>query len=122
MPHVADQTMAHIRQLDAATAEAAFLLVFLVRNAGIPLQITSSLRSSAQQAALVRAGRSRTQRSLHLTGNAFDVDIHGWDRSDIPRWWFEQLGQLGELLGLRWGGRFRGFWDPGHFENARAAR
>ena len=113
--------MAHIRRLSPDAAEAAFWLVFLVRNAGIPLQITSSVRTSAEQAALVRQGRSRTQKSKHLTGDAFDVDIHGWDRSDIPRWWFAQLGQLGELLGLRWGGRFSGFYDPGHFENARAA-
>ena len=61
-------------------------------------------------------------RSGHLTGDAFDVDVHGFARARIPRWWFYELGRLGESLGLRWGGRFSAFWDPGHFENPRRAR
>ena len=111
--------MAHIRRLHPDVQLAAWYLVFLVRSAGIPLQITSSRRTFAQQAALVRAGRSRTLRSAHLEGKAFDVDVHGFSRDRIPRWWFFELGRLGESLGLRWGGRFSGFWDPGHFESAR---
>lgn len=91
-------------------------MVYLVRTAGIPLQVTSSVRTSSQQSALVAAGRSRTNRSLHLDGRAFDVDIHGWGRDEIPRWWFAQLGQLGVDLGLEWGGSFSGLYDPGHFQ------
>jgi len=93
-----------------------------VRTVGVPLIVTSSLRIPAEQAELVRTGRSQTFRSKHLTGQAFDVDVHGFGRSEIPRWWFYQLGSLAEPLGLRWGGNFRGFWDPGHFEDARALR
>jgi len=97
-------------------------MVTHVRNLGIPLIVTSSTRTAAQQAALVRGGRSRTLQSRHLTGDAFDVDVHGFSRDQIPRWWFAQLGALAEPLGLRWGGSFRGFYDPGHFEIARVAR
>jgi len=54
--------------------------------------------------------------SLHVQGRAFDVDVFRVSRSSIPRWWFEQLGAFGEGLGLTWGGRWRSFYDPGHFE------
>ena len=111
--------MAHIRRLSPDIQLAAWYLVAIVRDAGVPLQITSSLRSREEQAALVRAGRSLTLRSAHLEGQAFDVDVHGYGRDQIPLWWFEQLGYLGEYLGLRWGGRWTGVKDYGHFENPR---
>lgn len=117
MAHVPDSTMRHLQGLSPDIQLAAWYLVYLVRVAGVPLQITSSLRSRQEQAALVATGRSRTVNSKHLTGQAFDVDIHGWARSDIPLWWFSQLGQLGESLGFRWGGRWSDPFDPGHFEN-----
>ena len=117
-----DRTRAHLVSLDLATALPALRLVSHVRNAGVPLHITSSRRTAAEQVLLVKAGRSKTKRSKHLTGRAFDIDVLGFARTDIPKWWFYQLGALAEPLGLRWGGNFRGFWDPGHFEDARAIR
>jgi len=108
--------------MDLATALPALRLVSHVRNAGIPLHISSALRNPAQQAQLLRQGRTKTLQSKHLTGKAFDVDVVGFARGQIPKWWFYQLGSLAEPLGLRWGGNFRGFWDPGHFEDARASR
>jgi len=99
---------------------AAWYLVFLVRSAGVPLQITSSVRTRSEQAELVRIGASRTLQSKHLVGQAFDVDIHGWGRDEIPLWFWEELGWLGEYLGFRWGGRFSSFKDYGHFENPRS--
>jgi len=117
-----DRTRAHLVSMDLATALPALQLLSHVRTAGIPLHITSALRDPARQAELVRAGRSQTLRSKHLTGRAFDVDVLGFARVDVPRWWWYQLGSLAEPLGLRWGGSFRGFWDPGHFEDARAIR
>ncbi len=113
--------MRHIQRLSPDIQLAAWYLVFLVRSAGIPLQITSSLRTIEEQRALVRAGRSRTIRSGHLDGQAFDVDVHGFSRDRIPRWWLYELGRLGESLGLRWGGRWTGLRDFGHFENPRRA-
>jgi len=68
----------------------------------------------------VAQGRSRTLTGKHLRGQAFDVDIHGFGRDQIPMLFWEQLGEGGEYLGLRWGGRFSGLWDPGHFENPYA--
>jgi len=120
MAHVPDATMRHLEGLSPDIQLAAWYLVYIVRSAGIPLQITSSLRTQAEQRDLVRAGRSRTVRSKHLSGQAFDVDIHGYGRDEIPLWFWYELAELAELLGFRWGGRFTGLKDYGHFENPRS--
>jgi len=117
-----DPSVRHLLQLELQTQSAGVRMLTHVRQAGVPLIVTSSVRTPAVQAELVRTGRSKTLRSKHLEGRAFDVDVHGFNRSDIPRWWFYQLGSLAEPLGLRWGGNFKGFWDPGHFEDARSIR
>lgn len=121
MAHVPDATERHLASLSPDIQLAAWYLVYWVRTAGIPLQITSSVRSRTEQAELVRLGRSRTLSSKHLTGQAFDVDIHGWGRDEVPLWWWEDLGWLGEYIGFRWGGRFSTLKDYGHFENPYAA-
>lgn len=60
-------------------------------------------------------------RSRHLTGDAFDVDVLGMNRDDVPEWWWHQLGNFAESqLGLRWGGRWKSIRDLGHFEDPRA--
>jgi len=115
--HVPDATLRHIEQLSPDIQYAAWYLVYIVRSAGIPLQITSTVRTRTEQAALVGAGLSGTLQSKHLIGQAFDVDVHGYGRDQIPVWWWEQLGALGEYIGFRWGGRFSSLKDYGHFEN-----
>lgn len=117
MAHVPDSTEKHLSRLSPDIQLAAWYLLYWVRSAGIPLQITSSVRSRAEQAELVRIGRSDTLRSKHLSGQAFDVDVHGYGRDQIPMWFWEELGWLGEYLGFRWGGRFSYPRDYGHFEN-----
>lgn len=117
MAHVPDSTIRHIQALSPDIQLAAFYLVDVVRNAGIPLQITSSVRSRQEQASLVRGGFSRNPRSPHLEGQAFDVDIHGLGRDQIPDWFWWEFGQLAEYIGFRWGGRWSSPWDPGHLEN-----
>jgi len=115
--HVPDSSLRHIENLSPDIQLAAWWMVYIVRSAGVPLQITASVRTRAEQAELVRLGLSQAPQSKHLIGQAFDVDVHGYGRDQIPIWWFEQLGALGEYLGLRWGGRWTGFRDYGHFEN-----
>lgn len=109
--------MAHIWRLSPDIQEAAFYLIWAARTAGYPLQITSSLRSRQEQARLVALGLSDTLRSHHLIGQAFDVDIHGLGRDDVPAWFWELLGPFAESLGFRWGGRWKSPPDFGHFEN-----
>lgn len=92
-------------------------MVNAAREAGIPLVITSSLRTPAEQKELVRRGFSQTQNSRHLTGRAFDVDIFGLSRDQVPKWFWDILGPWAERwLKLKWGGRWRSIYDPGHFE------
>lgn len=112
--------MRHLRQLSPDIRPAARFLVVAARNAGVPLKITSSLRTREEQAALVRRGASQTLRSKHLIGQAFDVDVLGYRRDDVPLWFWYELGTFAERLGFRWGGRFASLKDFGHFENPGA--
>jgi len=84
----------------------------------VPLIVTSARRSLAEQQALLAQGRTRTLNSKHLTGQAFDIDVYGWNRDDVPRAFWYILGPWAESnLGLVWGGRWSSIFDPGHFES-----
>lgn len=111
-----DPTPSHLRRLDPQFAPLALRFINDLRAAGIPAYISSSRRTIEEQRNLVKAGRSKTMNSKHLKGRAFDFDVLGWSRDKLPRDWFEEVGQHGESLGMRWGGRFTGFYDAGHFE------
>ena len=91
----------------------------------IPVVIINTLRTPDEQAALLANGHSWTQNSRHLTGHAIDVclvaqwELHGaqkldWDGTDAD---WARLGDIGEALGLVWGGRWTQR-DLGHFELA----
>ena len=90
---------------------------------GIGVVIVDTLRTAEEQQANVAKGVSWTLHSKHLDGDAIDLcpiqtyELHGanklqWNASD-PVW--EQMGVIGESLGLRWGGRWK-VRDMGHFE------
>ena len=111
-----DPTPAHLRKLHPTVAAAGFRLINAAREAGVPLYISSSLRTVQEQATLVRRGASRTMKSKHVAGRAFDVDVLGYNRNQIPKEWLQALGEYGEQLGLTWGGRWTSFYDGGHFE------
>ena len=97
-------------------------------EAGVPVVIVDTLRTEAEHKQNVLHGRSWTNHSKHLDGDAIDIcpysqwDAHGdkklnWDGGD-PVW--QRLGVLGEALGLRWGGRWK-TPDLGHFEYVERA-
>ena len=113
-----DPTESHLRRLEPDTAQLAFWLVLAARQAGVPLWISDSVRTTARQADLVRSGASLTNRSRHLVGRAFDVDVLGFGRDEVPTWFWYRLGPFAERLGLRWGGRISGLRDFGHFETS----
>lgn len=92
-------------------------------EAGIMVMIVDTLRTPEEQAANVSRGVSWTLRSKHLTGDAIDIApfetfmLHGpdkirWEETDAA---WQRLGEIGESLGLIWGGRWRQK-DLGHFE------
>ncbi len=92
-------------------------------EARIPVVIVNTRRTSLEQADAVARKVSWVQHSKHQDGLAIDVCpietyvAHGankllWDAHD-PIW--QQMGVLGETVGLRWGGRWK-VPDLGHFE------
>ncbi len=88
----------------------------------VPFMITEGVRTSARQAALVRAGASRTLNSRHLTGHAVDVAaiVDGqirWDWPLYPRI-ANAMKSAAERLNtpIIWGGDWPRLRDGPHFE------
>lgn len=88
----------------------------------VDFMITEGVRTAARQAALVKAGASRTTRSRHLTGHAVDVAalVDGQVRWDWPLY-----GRIAEAFKaaaldlktpLIWGGDWKTLRDGPHFE------
>lgn len=114
------------RSLDALSPRFKPLAIELLARcteAGVPVMIIQTLRTPAEHQANLAAGVSWTSHSKHLDGDAIDIcpydqyALHGfdklqWNGSD-PVW--QELGAIGEKLGLRWGGRWQQR-DLGHFE------
>ncbi len=93
----------------------------------VDFMITEGLRTAERQAALVKAGASRTTRSRHLTGHAVDVAalVEGQVRWDWPLY-----GRIAEAFKaaaldlktpLIWGGDWKSLRDGPHFELDRKA-
>lgn len=84
--------------------------------------ITEGLRTPARQAALVRAGASRTLKSRHLTGHAVDVAalVDGkirWDWPLYPRIAEAVKAAAAEQgTAIVWGGDWPTLRDGPHFE------
>ncbi|MFA4939170.1 M15 family metallopeptidase [Brevundimonas sp.] len=93
----------------------------------VDFMITEGVRTAVRQAALVKAGASRTMRSRHLTGHAVDVAalVDGQVRWDWPLY-----GRIAEAFKaaaldlktpLIWGGDWKTLRDGPHFELDRKA-
>lgn len=101
-------------------------LVALVREAAalspVEFMVTEGLRTPERQAALVRAGASRTKRSRHLTGHAVDVAalVDGQVRWDWPL--YPRIAAAMKAAAARqgtaivWGGDWPTLRDGPHFE------
>lgn len=88
--------------------------------------ITSSTRSTAHQAELYRQNKrnARPGRSPHEHSRAIDINIITYDgliRKRDPKSVWESTGvvKIAEEIGLRWGGNFRNYYDPVHFETRK---
>lgn len=91
------------------------------RRQGIELSVVESYRTYAKQQEYKSMGakytRSGAGKSKHQYGMAVDLvpvvdSIAVWD--NVALW--KKIGVTGEKLGLRWGGRWKRPYDPGHFE------
>ena len=106
----------------------AFELLARCAELGIPVMVIDTLRTQDEHLANLAKGVSWVKHSKHIDGDAIDVcpyavynstgpDKLNWNPGD-PVW--TKIGQVGEALGLRWGGRWR-TPDLGHFELVRDA-
>lgn len=105
-------------------------LLGLAAEAGIDLLITSTYRDHESQDALYARGRTSPGprvtnaaggQSFHNHRIAFDVvplrhgkPVWGTKGDDLLLW--QNIGRLGELIGLEWGGRWKTFKDFPHFQ------
>jgi peptidoglycan L-alanyl-D-glutamate endopeptidase CwlK len=93
-----------------------------IRRSPVDFMITEGLRSPERQAALVRAGASRTLKSRHLTGHAVDVAalVDGrvrWDWPLYPRIALAVKAAAHEQgVAIVWGGDWPTLRDGPHFE------
>ncbi len=104
-------------------------------RAAAPFIVTEGLRTPQRQAALVKAGASRTLNSRHLTGHAVDLaywldDGDGAPEAGEIRWDWPLYRQIAvamkaaaetEGVKLVWGGDWTSFRDGPHFELDRQA-
>lgn len=82
--------------------------------------ILEGTRSLEKQKALFEAGASHTMASKHLSGDAVDVTPYPVDWEDKERQ-FEFATYVYDIamkmgIRVRWGGRFRNFYDSPHWE------
>ena len=101
-------------------------MVALVKEAitlsPVDFMVTEGLRTPERQAALVRAGASRTKNSRHLTGHAIDVAalVEGQVRWDWPL--YPRIAAAFKAAAARqgtaivWGGDWTSLRDGPHFE------
>ena len=93
-----------------------------IRTTPVDFMVTEGLRTATRQAALVKAGASRTLNSRHLTGHAVDIAavVDGavrWDWPLYPRI-AEAIKAAAKARGvaLVWGGDWPRLRDGPHFE------
>lgn len=103
-----------VNGLDSALRAVAIRHRSEAISAGLPFEFLSGLRSRSQQAALASAPNRTTPaapagHSKHEVGGAYDLKRQ---TPAVER----HVGEIGERLGLRWGGRFTPTPDPNHFE------
>jgi hypothetical protein len=99
-------------------------IVQLINNCkaqGIQVAVVESYRTHAKQNEYKTMGKKYTRsgagKSKHQYGLAVDLvpivdSVAVWD--NVALW--KKVGVTGEKLGLRWGGRWKKPYDPGHFE------
>lgn len=101
--------------------DKAIELINRCRQKGIELAIVETYRTHAKQTEYKSMGRKYTRsgagKSKHQYGLAIDVvPIVNGEPVWHNKYLWRRVGVIGEQLGLRWGGRWRSLYDPGHFE------
>lgn len=114
-----------LNDLEPVTRERCVKFLQECAKYGTPVIVTQTFRSFEEQEALYAKGRAlpgpvvtnaRAGDSFHNYRRAFDVVFsRGTGISYFGPW--DEIGPIGEKLGLEWGGRFKTFPDKPHFQN-----
>lgn len=108
-----------LNDLDPRFRPLAEELLRRIKEAGIEIVVIDTLRTEAEHLKNLKNGTSKVKRSKHCDGLAIDIapviclKLKNWAPYH-PLW--KKIGLIGEALGLRWGGRWKSPYDPGHFE------
>ena len=111
-----------IKRLEDAHLDLETLMIEASKACPVPFEISEVKRTGQRQAALVRAGASKTMNSRHLTGHAADIVcyVDGRVRWDWPLYKLaaDHIKATALRLGIPivWGGDWRTLKDGPHFE------
>ena len=84
--------------------------------------ITCGLRTVEEQKVLVATGKSKTMKSKHLTGDAFDIAVFVDGKLTWELKYYKAVAlhieKVAKKLGINieWGGRWASFVDGPHFQ------
>lgn len=115
----------NIATLEPVTAKLAREHLRRLRAEGLNFKVTSGARTWDEQARLYAKGRTapgprvtnaRPGYSWHNFGTAYDLTLFSgknpvWDSKH-----YDRAGEIGEQLGLEWGGRWKKLVDRPHFQ------
>jgi peptidoglycan L-alanyl-D-glutamate endopeptidase CwlK len=119
----------NIATLEPVTARLAREHLRRLQAEGLNFKITSARRTFAEQHALYAKGRAtkgpkvtnaRAGHSWHNFGVAYDLTLFSGKNPvwDSPK--YARAGEIGEEIGLEWGGRWKRFVDRPHFQRRMA--
>lgn len=113
--------IADLQSLHPYFRDKVMQLIRICRSKGIELAIVETYRTATKQGEYRSMGRRYTRVRAGFSNHQYGlaVDVVPVIKS-VPQWHnirlWKKLGPIGERLGLRWGGRWGRFFDPGHFE------
>ena len=110
------------KQQQRFTRMVADLLGWALEQPGIEITLGEAYRTPEQAALNLKAGKSRTEHSLHCDRLAIDLFL--WKNGELT--WkvedYEVLGEKWESLGGVWGGRWEKLRDAVHFQYGAEVR
>jgi peptidoglycan L-alanyl-D-glutamate endopeptidase CwlK len=89
----------------------------------VDFSVLEGVRNINRQRELLKAGKSKTLNSRHLTGHAVDIAPWPIDWNDLKR--FEQVSEAMKAaaeeldVDVEWGGDWRTFYDGPHYQLSR---
>ena len=123
---------ARIKGLHPAMKPLAVKLLQEAKKRGINLRITAGMRTPEEQEELFAQGRTKpgakvtnakAWQSYHNFGLAIDVvPINAINQAEWKSTKWNEIGEIGKSIGLRWGGDFKSIKDRPHFETGPTIR